>query len=443
MSTVYPAQIDTSATLTTVQDNVTVVSASTVNTLRDAILAIENALGIQPASVYGNVSTRLTVIETSLNNLIAGGLISWGGDLAGSNNFTQIVVGLRGRAIANVAPLVSQVLGWDGFNWLPVNNGGSTGSIGPIGPTGPLGPTGPQGVTGPFGGPQGSPGVTGPIGIQGIQGSPGVTGATGPVGVQGIQGSPGVTGHTGPVGAQGVQGSPGITGATGPVGSQGIQGITGVTGPTGPAGAQGIQGIQGVTGVTGPAGPIGQTGPQGIQGIQGVTGATGPIGPTGPLGGGATGSIGSTGAQGPTGIFNPLVSQPTALWQSSGINITSYLAMAYTVATGSPTGVLWSATVGTGITDIAATVLGNNGYSGMIKIDMNAVVVQGLAAASILNQSQLYYINTAGASGWNAGFVSTGSYVELIVSTPTSIGLGATGLVKWTGIIQSNLNQVP
>ena len=316
MATVYPAQIDTSITLSTATNNVTVVSASSVNTLRDAILAIENALGIQPASVYGNVSTRLTVIETSLNSLISGGLISWNGDLAGSTNFTQVVVGLRGRTIANIAPLVSQVLGWDGFNWLPVNNGGSTGSIGPIGPTGTIGPTGPRGVTGPFGGPQGSPGITGATGPQGPQGSPGPTGINGAAGVtgatgpQGMQGSPGATGSigptgsrgatgvTGPTGAQGLQGSPGVTGATGVQGIQGIQGSPGITGPIGP------QGPTGALGLTGALGATGSIGLQGNQGSPGVTGPTGPQGATGPFGG-PQGSPGVTGAAGPTGPQGP------------------------------------------------------------------------------------------------------------------------------------------
>src|ERR1017187_3360656 len=181
MATVYPAQIDTSLTLTTAVNNVTVVDASSVNNLRDAIIAIENALGLKPGSVYGNVSTRLTVIETSLNNIIAHGTVSWNGDLAGSDNTTQIVVGFQGFPIANVAPTVNQVLGWDGVNWLPVDAGG-VGSTGPRGPQGSPGLTGIQGPTGPFGGPQGPTGSIGPIGPTGIQGITGVTGPTGSIG---------------------------------------------------------------------------------------------------------------------------------------------------------------------------------------------------------------------------------------------------------------------
>ena len=355
MTTVYPAQIDTSLTLTTAVNNVTVVDASSVNNLRDAIIAIENALGLKPGSVYGNVSTRLTVIETSLNNIIANGTVSWSGDLAGSDNTTQIVVGLRGLPIANIVPTVNQVLGWDGSNWLPVDAGG-VGSTGPRGPQGSPGLTGIQGPTGPFGGPQG------------------VTGATGP---------------TGPMGNQGNQGSPGVTGATGPTGPMGIQGVTGATGPTGPQGA------------------------------------TGSIGP-----------------QGATGVFS--ANQATAIWQSSGLQINSYLYQINTLATGSPTGIVYFPNVGSGITDFNVTVLGTNGQSGAAKFDINQSIYQVGSAVSFLGVAAPYSRWNSLASGWGAGFIYTGAAtIGIAVSTPTSVAIGATGAVKWSVLAQSNYMSKP
>jgi hypothetical protein len=41
----------------------------TANALRDAVFAIETELGKNPKSIYGNVKTRLDVIESRINNL--------------------------------------------------------------------------------------------------------------------------------------------------------------------------------------------------------------------------------------------------------------------------------------------------------------------------------------------------------------------------------------
>ena len=42
----------------------------TANALRDAVFAIETELGNKPRSIYGNVKTRLDVIESRINNLV-------------------------------------------------------------------------------------------------------------------------------------------------------------------------------------------------------------------------------------------------------------------------------------------------------------------------------------------------------------------------------------
>jgi hypothetical protein len=65
----YPSQIDSSLELPVTTDNVTPVKAEVVNRLRDAILAIESELGIDPSREFGTVRDRLD----SLSNGGSGG----------------------------------------------------------------------------------------------------------------------------------------------------------------------------------------------------------------------------------------------------------------------------------------------------------------------------------------------------------------------------------
>jgi len=51
----YPNQIDTSTEIPAAIDNVTPVKGEVVNRLRDAILAIENELGVTPSGTYGTI----------------------------------------------------------------------------------------------------------------------------------------------------------------------------------------------------------------------------------------------------------------------------------------------------------------------------------------------------------------------------------------------------
>lgn len=61
--TKYPAQLDTSNELPLAVDNVTPVKAEVVNRLRDAVMAIESELGIDPSREYGSVRARLDALE--------------------------------------------------------------------------------------------------------------------------------------------------------------------------------------------------------------------------------------------------------------------------------------------------------------------------------------------------------------------------------------------
>lgn len=112
MSTLYPVQIDNSVTLPTAIDNSTPVEADVVNRLRDAILAIERTLGTSPASIYGTVANRLSVLEALINQGGGGGGVVFNGDLSGTST-TQTVVGIYNNPVANTTPTQSSVLVWD------------------------------------------------------------------------------------------------------------------------------------------------------------------------------------------------------------------------------------------------------------------------------------------------------------------------------------------
>src|SRR5271157_3774696 len=111
--TSYPAQIDSTATVPLAVDNRTPVNASIVNTLRGAIIATEQALGVNPGSGFGTVAARLTNIE---NNV--GDAISLGQDLGGTRE-APLVIGIQGRPVSQIAPLTRNVLGWNGVSWSP------------------------------------------------------------------------------------------------------------------------------------------------------------------------------------------------------------------------------------------------------------------------------------------------------------------------------------
>lgn len=124
MATVYPAQIDTSITISTAVNNTTIVGAASVNNIRDAVLAVENALGINPASIYGNVATRLTTIETDLASIIDAGSFVAGGDLTG-NSVSQTVSKIQGTLVTVSSPQLGDYIYYNGAKLV----NGSLGSL--------------------------------------------------------------------------------------------------------------------------------------------------------------------------------------------------------------------------------------------------------------------------------------------------------------------------
>jgi hypothetical protein len=114
MST-YPASIDNGSSLPLATDLQTPVQASVFNALRNATLAIETTLGVQPAGIYGTVSGRLTTLEGSVGNIQS---ISLAGDLGGTLA-SPLVIGIQGRPVSSMAPNSGQVLTWNGIAWVP------------------------------------------------------------------------------------------------------------------------------------------------------------------------------------------------------------------------------------------------------------------------------------------------------------------------------------
>lgn len=116
MATTYPAKIDTVITLPTAVDNFTPIKSDAVNGLRDAILKIEQALGVNPGGIYGNVGARFVYLESLINSGGGGGGgsgITLGGDLSGTNT-SQVVVGLFNHPLAPTLPVPHAVPVSDG-----------------------------------------------------------------------------------------------------------------------------------------------------------------------------------------------------------------------------------------------------------------------------------------------------------------------------------------
>lgn len=110
----YPAQIDNDASLPRVVDLQTPVHGDTVNRLRDTIIALENELGVQPATIYSSVRSRLDHIE----NLITQQVVTIAGDLGGTASH-PLVIGIQGRPVSSQAPTFAQSLSWNGIAWEP------------------------------------------------------------------------------------------------------------------------------------------------------------------------------------------------------------------------------------------------------------------------------------------------------------------------------------
>lgn len=117
MVTTYPASIDNTVTLPLVSDSVTQISASSLNVLRGAIVAVESQLGVLPAGIYGTVRARLDAMTQMIENMGGGGGggsgVAFFGDLSGSDT-AQTVTGIHNIQINNIAPILGQTLIYDG-----------------------------------------------------------------------------------------------------------------------------------------------------------------------------------------------------------------------------------------------------------------------------------------------------------------------------------------
>jgi hypothetical protein len=94
MTTSYPAAIDTTTSLPTITNDSTDVSGDLINSIRDAVLAVETELGISPKGTYATLKARLDAIGTG------GSSITWANDLAGSSDTSQTVVSLQSGAVS-------------------------------------------------------------------------------------------------------------------------------------------------------------------------------------------------------------------------------------------------------------------------------------------------------------------------------------------------------
>lgn len=63
--TLFPNQIDGYASLPLVVDFISAVRAADVNRIRDAVVAIETELGINPSGTFGTVVDRLNSLDTN------------------------------------------------------------------------------------------------------------------------------------------------------------------------------------------------------------------------------------------------------------------------------------------------------------------------------------------------------------------------------------------
>lgn len=97
MATQYPNNIDDTISIPVLKDNIDEVDADKINTLRAALLAVQNEMGINPSGISTTVSNRLTGIDILINSLygnsgVSDGYISVqsGGATVGLGHFTTL-----------------------------------------------------------------------------------------------------------------------------------------------------------------------------------------------------------------------------------------------------------------------------------------------------------------------------------------------------------------
>lgn len=118
MTTIYPAQIDTPASLP-IASTQTPLDPSLFNALRGAIVNIEQTLGVNPAATFGTIGGALITLQNLINTSSGG--VQIGGDLGGTNG-APLVIGIQGFPISNAAPTNGQILGFVGGAWAPINS---------------------------------------------------------------------------------------------------------------------------------------------------------------------------------------------------------------------------------------------------------------------------------------------------------------------------------
>jgi hypothetical protein len=125
MTSTYPAQIDNTYSLPTAIDNLTPVQGILFNNLRDAVIAIESAIGTQPAGPYSNVAARFTNLENIVGNLK---IITLAGDLGGTLA-DPVVIGIQGVPVVPGTPNFGQVMMSNGIAWIPTTFSGDIAQI--------------------------------------------------------------------------------------------------------------------------------------------------------------------------------------------------------------------------------------------------------------------------------------------------------------------------
>lgn len=105
--TKYPLQIDSTTELPKATDLVTPVKAEVVNRQRDAILAVENELGIEPSGTFSTVAARFDDMDVRITEAAASGGGGSGEGVIVSKAKTYRATSLLGGVVS-----VAQIITW-------------------------------------------------------------------------------------------------------------------------------------------------------------------------------------------------------------------------------------------------------------------------------------------------------------------------------------------